>query len=784
MLSLRLTPPKAPSLLVSLSVSAAALAVGVLLRIAILGLDRGFGMSSTYLPAVIVATYYAGARWGVLTLLASLVLQFAAPNTLIDAANYPRLLALYVASGAVCILVATSFRRTLLRAELLSEEHERTSRDLEASEKRLLMTQEAGGVGLWDWDATTGQGAWSPVVYRNLGLSPGSGPADVNTLLSVVHPDDLPAVSEMHRKSVEEGQMRPIEFRVVHPDGSIHWLLSRGEMLKDDEGNIVRGVGVNIDVTERRKADQQVRQSEDRFRILADSAPILMWVTRVDGKREFANKTYVAFLGVDYEAAIDFDWRKVLHPDDLARILREQVAGEASRELFTLEARYRRADGEFRWVRSVSQPRYAPDATFEGFIGVGFDITDGKRAEEDLQRINDLLAERVAEALVERDQAQAALMRSQKLEAVGQLTGGVAHDFNNLLTVVIGALDLMQRHPDDAARRERMIDAAVSAARRGEKLTQQLLAFSRRQALKPEPMRVDEVLKDCEPLLRRAVGEAVTFAMSPGAGAAVVNLDQGQFEAALMNLVVNARDATPNGGLIRIETSVTRLEAGAVDEAAPGDYVCVAVHDTGAGMDAETQARVFEPFFTTKPTGRGTGLGLSQVYGFTRQSGGVAALDSAPDKGASVRMYLPLSSLPAKAAERAHSPVAAERRPPLQVLLVEDDAEVGDLIQALLEELGHVVRRAPHADAALKILKRETDIELLVTDLIMPGDKTGVDLAHEAVRLRPDLPVVLASGYTGETLSAAQDAPWPLLRKPFAAEALALAIAEVAPHRP
>ena len=222
----------------------------------------------------------------------------------------------------------------------------------------------------------------------------------------------------------------------------------------------------------------------------------------------------------------------------------------------------------------------------------------------------------------ERDEAEAALRRAQKLEAVGQLTGGVAHDFNNLLTVIIGALDLIQRHPGDAVRRDRMIDAAQGAARRGERLTQQLLAFSRRQALKPELVIVDDLLMESEPLLRRAVGEAVTLTVAPGAPGAVSSLDPSQFEAAVMNLVVNARDATPAGGGIRLRARLCRLAVGEVEHAPAGDYVCVSVHDTGEGMDAETIARVFEPFFTTKEPGRGTGLGLSQVYGFARQSGG------------------------------------------------------------------------------------------------------------------------------------------------------------------
>lgn len=545
----------------------------------------------------------------------------------------------------------------------------------------------------------------------------------------------------------------------------------RETLLRLDEANAAQ-----------RNARLALADSEARFRRLADSAPILMWVTRPDGKREFANRAYVEFHGGGYEAALAFDWREVLHPDDLPRILREQVAGESSRRLFTLEARYRRADGAYRWIRSVSQPRLTPRGEFDGFIGVGYDITDAKQAEADLKRINDLLAERVEAALAERDQAEAALRRAQKLEAVGQLTGGVAHDFNNLLTVIIGALDLMQRHPGDEGRRERMIEAALGAARRGERLTQQLLAFSRRQALKPAPTCVDALLRDSEPLLRRAVGEAVTLTLATGAADAVVDLDPSQFEAAVMNLVVNARDATPAGGMIRVETLTARLKAGQVEELGAGDYLCVAVHDTGCGMDAETAARVFEPFFTTKAPGRGTGLGLSQVYGFARQSGGGVALDSTPGQGTSLRIYLPLGARRAGEGSAEAAPVGERRGPALRILLAEDDAQVGELVEAMLRDLGHEVRQVPHAAAALEALKGDAPIDLLLTDLIMPGDMNGVELAREAVRVHPGLPVILSSGYTGEALAAAEDAPWPLLRKPYGAEDLARAIAGAVPR--
>jgi PAS domain S-box-containing protein len=647
---LRLIPRRSPPFLTAFLICVASLGASMLVRGLLLGFEYAPGLSATTFPALIVATLYAGPRWGWATLAAALGASFLSTAQIAPGVSLSEFLVMFALSAALTVIVCSALREALLRL------------------------------------------------------------------------DEANAAQDAARQSIEI--------------------------------------------------------TESRFRTLADSAPILMWVTRTDGRREFANRTYVDFLGVDYLAAIDFDWRKVLHPDDVARVLQEQVAGESSRRLFTLEARYRRRDGEYRWVRSVSQPRWGPDGAFDGFVGVGFDVTDAKRAEDDLKRINDLLAERVQAALAERDEAEAALHRAQKLEAMGQLTGGVAHDFNNLLTVIIGALDLMQRHPEDEARRERMIDAAAGAARRAERLTQQLLAFSRRQALKLEPVEVDQLLGAVEPLLRRTVDETVTLTIAPGADGAVANLDVSQLEAAIMNLALNARDAVSGGGTVRIETSRVRVDPRQIEGLEAGDYACISVHDDGAGMDPATAARAFEPFFTTKPQGRGTGLGLSQVYGFARQSGGAVTVASAPGDGARFSVFLPIVEATPLAPTAAPSPAPG---PVLHVLLVEDDPQVGELAQAMLEELGHAVRRADAAAPALEVLRSDARIDLVLTDLIMPGDQSGVELAREAVTLRPGLPVILSSGYTGETLSAAEAAPWPLLRKPYGADQLARAIAEVLP---
>jgi PAS domain S-box-containing protein len=642
------------------------------------------------------------------------------------------------------------------------------------AEERLQITQNSAGVGPWEWDLENDALYLSPTARKNLGLS-ADGPIDMDALSEIVHPDDRHLIRGKVREAVKSGPRYEVEYRLAnHPEGE-RWIHGQGEVIRDASGRALRILGVNFEVTKRRRAEESLRESEARFRALADSAPALMWISGEDGVRIFVNAAYVDFAGVTYDEALVLDWRSRLHADDLNKILKAQIGGEASRKAFSLEGRYRRADGEMRWLKSFSQPRLGPGGEFIGFIGIAFDVTDAKEAEVKLTGLNELLADRVQEALSERDDAQAALTQSQKLEAIGQLTGGVAHDFNNLLTVIIGALDVLERNPDDDKRRQRMLSAAQSAARRGEKLTQHLLAFARRQPLNPEICRIDAMITESESLLRRAVGEGVDLRLDLKAGGRTTLTDSGQFEAALLNLVVNARDATPAGGRITVVSQGVDL-AEPQGELPAGRYLRVAVADTGEGMDAETLQRAFEPFYTTKPVGKGTGLGLSQVYGFVRQSGGEVTIQSEPGAGTTVSMLLPV--------REAFSPVEVLAvRPPAtrassHVLLVEDDVEVGDLIAAMIDELGHMVSRANNADEALAIARADPTLGLVITDVIMPGGKSGVDLAVALASERPELPILLSSGYTGQELMRAHETPWPLLSKPYALDALAQAMAD------
>jgi PAS domain S-box-containing protein len=760
-------------------VTLAAILAAIGLRVALLGLSSGFGATQAFFPATVIVTLYAGWRWGLAPIAVGSVFAWwlwGGARGELDQGEISTL-ALFLLSAAITIGVAQALRNSLAHVAL--------ARRLQTeAETRLQVAQTSAGVGSWEWDIENGVLDMSPTARRNLGIAADTQ-LDLDSLLALAHPDDRDYVRRRIREAVKSGPLYEVEYRLAtHPDGE-RWIHGQGEVARDENGRATRIFGVNYDVTARRRAEESLRESEARFRSLADSAPALMWISGEDGVRQFVNAAYRDFAGVSYDEALVLDWRSRLHADDLTAILKAQIAGEAARKPFVLEGRYRRADGEMRWLKSFSQPRLGPGGVFNGFIGIAFDVTDAKEAEAKLTGLNELLADRVQEALSERDDAQAALTQSQKLEAIGQLTGGVAHDFNNLLTVIIGALDVLQRDTADEGRRERMLGAAQSAARRGEKLTQHLLAFARRQPLNPEICRIDAMITEGEALLRRAVGEGVDLTLDLKAGGRTTLTDSGQFEAALLNLVVNARDATPPGGKIAVLSEGVDLTE-PKGELPAGRYLRVAVRDTGEGMDAETLQRAFEPFYTTKPVGKGTGLGLSQVYGFVRQSGGEVTIESAIGQGTTVSMLLPV--------REAFSPVEVLTvQPPAtramsHVLLVEDDVEVGDLIAAMIDELGHMVSRAANADEALVMARADPTLGLVITDVIMPGGKSGVDLAVILSSERPELPILLSSGYTGQELIRADDTPWPLLRKPYALDALAQAMADAwdrhAPSKP
>jgi signal transduction histidine kinase len=419
------------------------------------------------------------------------------------------------------------------------------------------------------------------------------------------------------------------------------------------------------------------------------------------------------------------------------------------------------------------------------------ELIDARRAAEDasakLGELNDTLEARVAEEVAERLKAEEALRQAQKMEAVGQLTGGVAHDFNNLLTVILGGLDTISRQldgepsPEALKRIERAARMAAHGAERAATLTARLLAFSRRQPLDPRPVDIARLVTGLADLLQRTLGETVVLETVSGAGMWLTNVDVGELENALVNLAVNARDAMPEGGRLTIETSNAFLDDDYVakipEPVAPGQYVLLGVTDTGTGMDEETLQKVFEPFFTTKETGKGTGLGLSQVYGFVRQTGGHIRLYSEPGVGTTAKIYLPRLHGAVAAAEPINADVRVDGGHET-ILVVEDHDDLRAYSAGVLRELGYTVFEAANGRAALDLLQSQNDVALLFTDVVMPAGLDGRQLAEEAARRRPGIKVLFTTGYTRNAIvhNGQLDAGVNLISKPFTFRELALKV--------
>lgn len=512
------------------------------------------------------------------------------------------------------------------------------------------------------------------------------------------------------------------------------------------------------------EANQQItaalRRSEERLRLITDTVPAMIGYFDRDEVYRYVNKGYADWFGHSKSRVLGRTIAEVVSAEVYAAVS-PHVALALQGQRVTYEYATASTGGHTMHARSELVPEVGPDGEVLGCFVLSVDIT----------QLRD---------------AQAAVVQAQKMEAVVQLTGGLAHDFNNMLAVMIGNLAaLRDRHPDDPDTAEFLMPA-LKAAHSGAELIRRLLTFARQQPLAPQPVDVPELIDDAVHLLRRSLPDAVqVVVVPPEPGAPTLALtDAHQLESALVNLAINARDAMPEGGELRIEARpvrLGRLAASAVD-VPPGDYVRITVSDTGIGMDAATQARVFEPFFTTKRFGSGSGLGLSMVYGFAKQSGGSVILHSRLGEGTQVSLLLPQIGHAAQDEDRAEefsglrpagSPGAAtaltERR---LVLLVEDNEELRRVIRRQLVGLGYPVIEAAHAEEALELLQTVPDIGLLISDIVMPGRLDGRALSRQARLRHPDMQILLISGYADEmNLPATGDSP-PLLRKPFSSSEL------------
>ncbi|MBD8601786.1 response regulator [Pseudomonas sp. CFBP 8771] len=490
--------------------------------------------------------------------------------------------------------------------------------------------------------------------------------------------------------------------------------------------------------------------------------------------------------GIEPSTRFDYsDWLLCVHPGDQAMMQEALINSLQLGADFALQFRNSWPDGSVHWVDM--RARAIPDrqGRIQALVGVTTDITEQKAAEQQLRELNGNLEQQVEERTAQVRINEEALRQAQKMEAVGQLTGGIAHDFNNMLTGIIGSLELMRRRLsrnqlDDLPK---LIDMGISSANRAASLTHRLLAFSRRQSLDSKPVQVNGLVQSMEELLHRSLNESIALRMHLDPELWIAEADPHQLESALLNLVINARDAMPGRGEVIVETANRHLDesfTSAHQNLAPGDYILLSVSDTGSGMDQAVINRAFDPFFTTKPIGQGTGLGLSMIYGFSKQSRGHVAIQSTPGQGTTVQLYLPrcyASQLPQATAPVIESPMATNGE---TVLIVEDDHAVRSLVCEVLRELGYCYLEAADASAAQPILASGQRIDLLISDVGLPG-MNGRQLAEVARHLRPGLKVLFITGYAqhAEVRAGFLDDGMQMITKPFAFDVLTAKVREM-----
>ena len=602
---------------------------------------------------------------------------------------------------------------------------------LRQSEHRLRLALSAGGMGSWEWDLASDRLSWSPQLEQLFGLEPGAFGGTYAEFIALVHPADR----ELVRASIEDaiGQDSPaVVYRAVWPDGTVRWHERKSQRTRDEAGGAGEVMaGVTFDVTEREEAAQSLRESEERFRLIAEHAHDLIALLDVEGRFIYLSPSCESILGFSPGALLGTVSSELAHPDD------EWLVAGALREV-----RLRKADGTWLWVEGLSY-ELAGSAESQ-FAVIARDISERKRAE-------------VARELLEGE-----LRQSQKLEAVGLLAGGIAHDFNNLLSVISGYTEILLRRLGREAEGSDEIAEVAKAADRAARLTRQLLAYSRKQVLQPRPLDLNDLVTETHTMLERVIGENIEFSTVLAQNLGSIYADEGQIEQILMNLVVNARDAMPDGGTLVVETRPP-TDAG---------YVTLVVTDTGCGMDKETVARIFEPFYTTKERGAGTGLGLATVYGIVKQSDGYIDVESEPGVGTTFRVYFPLVA----DAPETFRPKPRDERSLLgseTVLLVEDEAVLRKLGKEMLEAYGYTVLLAGDGVAGLELaLSHPLPVDLLMTDILMPR-MGGIELAERLSTMRPELKVLYTSGYNDSGGSFEGVAGARYLPKPYGMEDLA-----------
>jgi len=714
-----------------------------------------------------------------------------------------------------------SLARSALRARLRQYEARGRLEEIGEGQQRLEVALSAARLGAWSIVLKTNDLTVSPEGKAHYGRSPDDS-FTYEEFRGSIHPDDRERVQAAIDAALKDGSDYDVQYRCVLPDSRIRWVHANGRLERDTRGKPVRMVGVTQDVTARRHTESRraaLLTLGDGLRNVTDPAEMSYFAAEILGTTLGVSRAGYGIIDPAAETiTIERDWNApgttslagTLHFRDYGSYIEDLKRGDTvviedartdprtMDDPAPLEAIHARAvlnmplvdhnnlvallylnhkdarvwtSAELAFVRDVADRTQA--------------AIERRQAEASLAELAESLEQQVEERTRESEAAQEQLRQAQKMEAVGQLTGGLAHDFNNLLTGVSGALELIETRIRQGREGEvgRYLDMAQAGIERAAALTHRLLAFSRRQTLDPRPTDIARLVATMADFLRRSVGPAVEIDIDGCEGVGTTLLDPNQLENALLNLCINARDAMPDGGriTIRTENRVVDEAAGKRLDLAPGKYVVLSVSDTGTGMAPDTIERAFDPFFTTKPLGEGTGLGLSMIYGFVRQSGGQVRIRSQLGDGTRLTMYFPrvegVAPVEETAAARPHRAQAAGET----ILVVDDEPVIRMLITDVLDELGYSAVEAADGAEALGVLAEQGPVELLITDVGLPKGMNGRQLAEAARIERPDLRVLFITGYAETAVIGDRklDPGMHILTKPFAMEALAARIREV-----
>jgi PAS domain S-box-containing protein len=641
-------------------------------------------------------------------------------------------------------------------------ERKQTENALKENSIRLSQALEAARAGIWEWNLKTGENIWSDEIWSLFGLKRGRRSPSFELWENSIHPEDLKMALSAVTHAVEQEIEMNLEYRVIYPDGSVHWLMARGKPFRDNEGIADRYIGTIIDITERKRIEderQKLLESKAGINAALEICHIGWWEIDLQNNTVLRSLEHERIFGYD-SLRPEWTYQMFLEhivPDDRAEVDRRYQESTATLSEWNIECRIRRTDGEIRWIWAVGGYQFDRTGRAARMSGLIQDITERRRKEEESANL------------------QAQLQQSQKMELVGQLAGGIAHDFNNILTAILGNTELLLGKIDDTHPFSENLDDIRNSVKRSADLVRQLLAFARKENVNPKTMQLDDAVFNLQPMLRRLIPENIHFDWRLNSDKAKVSIDPSQLDQIVTNLCINARDAISGSGTITIETStdhVIRNDFAVGDHRhVTGDYIRFSVTDTGSGIDPKTLPHIFEPFFTTKEIGKGTGLGLSTLYGIVKQNNGYIDCRSIPGKGSTFNVYLPEVENVRSEEMKKEAETLVEHSYGT-ILLVEDEPYILKILKEILEDKGYSVLVASNAEWAMRIAQKFMNhISLLVTDIMLPN-MNGIELSNMLHADNPELKVIFMSGYAPDEFSQHQtfEQGVDFIQKPFTIE--------------